>query len=105
MLDKMRRRKRQIKAATKFVWRHLFTIGVMTWLVYRLGCGGRVPLAGALFFFTWAIIFDWVKMKKSRWGTGSHSRFERIGNDSDDWNPNIAGTPAYIRELGNDRHY
>ncbi|MEI8295105.1 MAG: hypothetical protein WCG04_01110 [Alphaproteobacteria bacterium] len=107
MTRKMQKRKRKVRQTAKFIWRYLFTIGVMTWLVYLLGRGCHVPFAGALFFSVWAIVLDWGKMKKSRWGKGEYRSFEKIQTLQEKYpgDPNIVGTPTYLMNSYPIRHY
>jgi hypothetical protein len=106
MTRKMQKRKRKVRQTAKFIWRYLFTIGVMTWLVYLLGRGCHVPFAGALFFSVWAIVLDWGKMK-GRCCNCEHSRFEPIETlqNRHPNNPYIPGTPAALMNSYPIRHY
>ena len=97
----------KIKKTLKFVWRHFFTLLVISRSVKVL-LFGSLLWKNTFILLGVAITIDWVKqrMKFTTNAKGYHSHIDSCSTPHSTlndqwWNPNVMGTPAYLMRNSN----
>jgi hypothetical protein len=92
------------KKALKFVWRHCFTLYILTVIVRAL-FAGYTSLINSCMLLGIAAFFDWIKMRGKNTISHDHSSDEALHIRQRN-NPSIIGTPAHhISTMGSGIRY
>jgi len=101
------------KRIARFTWRHVLTLFILS-IIFQAIFVGHIQGGNALGFLSLAIFLDWLKMKVSFQGVGSHCNsrgvyrgFQRMQTlqEQNPLNQHLVGTVTYLMHLGDDRRY
>jgi hypothetical protein len=98
----------KIKKAAKLLWRHAFTLFILSFILHGIFKGYTLQGENACGFLLGAILLDWYKQfMKPASNAGQHyhhSESQAIYRDDDGSNPYVIGTPAYLRRNSDNRY-